>query len=608
MYMSVLLSCSLKEDMYPGGTGHGTGISVALTYSGYAGDQTRTGPVPAHYDRVEFVVADMDGSVVGNIKGYYDMDASSVYIEGLYPGDYRMHIIGVKGNHEKDGAEFSPIGHTSEVWLSFPDDEVRPLSCEYFYSSTDFTVVQEASPDGMSMTTDMPGNIEQKRIVGRLDIPVRFNNAYMEDAVLSSEAVLYSPVFYTGISGDGTMSGNASVSELVLDLEENDSYVFMPMVHGEAVRGLSEIHTRNYLGERIRSEYVFEVQPLLPNTVSTVTVSAVHPEDGNGTMFITDKAYAEGNHKYILQDDEPHTIYTDKSLRNFNTSSPLQCKVTQDGTLNVRFYSPKPLSGVLVRARIPSAGNEFVDLAYFDTVPAFADFYGTVPALSEELLYRTESGRIVRMPKLEAGELAAAEFKVVCEDPYWTKLQKIKHGWNIRFDLYGGDPARPDGGPNGNWMGIRPVHCREVVAFFLNFTYMIDMPEHEQILRENQDRLYGNGGVEDKVSVETVLAQMRQSRTLNVGLVYPGNGVVGLGGGSAFGAYQDGWFRHYTSTYACEIMFHELGHVMGYNHSSAFTYGPWAQELMNNFYVQHLSEMPVESSAYLNSMSNPNKY
>ena len=28
-------------------------------------------------------------------------------------------------------------------------------------------------------------------------------------------------------------------------------------------------------------------------------------------------------------------------------------------------------------------------------------------------------------------------------------------------------------------------------------------------------------------------------------------------------------------------MFHELGHVMGYSHSSSFTYGPWAQELMN---------------------------
>ena len=157
-------------------------------------------------------------------------------------------------------------------------------------------------------------------------------------------------------------------------------------------------------------------------------------------------------------------------------------------------------------------------------------------------------------------------------------------------------------------MGIRPVHCREAVAFFLNFTYMIDMPEHEEILRANEDRLYGNGGVTDKVTADVVLQQMRQERTLNVGLVYPGNGIIGLGGGSAFGVYQSGWLNHYTNTYACEIMFHELGHVMGYNHSSAFTYGPWAQELMNHFYVTHLNEMPINSPHYLNSSKNPTLY
>ena len=55
-------------------------------------------------------------------------------------------------------------------------------------------------------------------------------------------------------------------------------------------------------------------------------------------------------------------------------------------------------------------------------------------------------------------------------------------------------------------------------------------------------------------------------------------------------------------------MFHELGHVMGYSHNSAFTYGPWAQELMNRFYVDHLDMMPVDSPDYLNSRQNPNIY
>ena len=207
-----------------------------------------------------------------------------------------------------------------------------------------------------------------------------------------------------------------------------------------------------------------------------------------------------------------------------------------------------------------------------------------------------------------AEELAALEFKVESDDPYWEKLQEIEHGWNISFGLYGGDPDLPDGGPAGNWMGIRPVHCREVVALFINFTYMIDMQEHEEILKANEDILYGNGGVDDKVTAEKVLSQMRQQRTLQVGLVYPGNGVIGLGGGNVFGAYQHAWLTHYTNTYACEIMFHELGHVMGYNHSSSFTYGPWAQQLMNNFYVNNLHKFPIDSASYLDSKNNPTLY
>ena len=65
---------------------------------------------------------------------------------------------------------------------------------------------------------------------------------------------------------------------------------------------------------------------------------------------------------------------------------------------------------------------------------------------------------------------------------------------------------------------------------------MIDMPEHEQILRDNADQLYDDN--KQPVKVEAVLQQMRMAKTLQVGLVYPGNGVIGLGGGSTFGCYQ----------------------------------------------------------------------
>lgn len=106
----------------------------------------------------------------------------------------------------------------------------------------------------------------------------------------------------------------------------------------------------------------------------------------------------------------------------------------------------------------------------------------------------------------------------------------------------------------------------------------------------------------------SIIRYTQKNLSTTYGLVYPGNGVMELGGGSAYGAYQGAYLTHYTNTYSCEIMFHELGHVMGYGHSSSFTYGPWAQSLMNNFYVNNLNKLPVDSPSYLDSKNNPNLY
>ena len=592
----------------------GEGISFTLSPEDYAdAGAGNSGPVqltsagPDGYDRVEFAVIDMDGKAVGGLKGFYDPQSSSVNIEGLREGSYSLLVLGVKGDYERDGVEFFRISDVSDTWMTFPEDIESALSAEYFHSSTPFSVKAVHGDDGKELVADVTGAISQRRVVGRLDFSHEFANPHTESAVLSNEVILDSPRFFTGMSADGAFTGTSSAGRIVLDAAEKKEFLFMPTVEGERISGENEIITRDYRGVQVRRVYSFAGAGIAPNHVNGVRIEAVHPDDETGTMFITEKHYIKGGHGTILSDDEHHSVYTDASQRRFNTSEPLQISV-EEGRLHVRFYSPKPLSDVLVKAVLPGTDGEYVDLAWFDRIPAFADFYETLPMAMRTALYRSESGRLVEIPATDAHDISITGFKVESEDPYWSKLQDIRHGWNITFSLYGGDPDREDGGPAGNWMGIRPVHCREAVALFLNFTYMIDMPEHEEILHENQDRLYGNGGPDDKVTPETVLAQMRQERSINVGLVYTGNGVLGLGGGNVFGAYQGGWFNHYTSEYACEVMFHELGHVMGYSHSSAFTYGPWAQELMNRFYVSHISSMPVDSPEYLDSRNSPYLY
>lgn len=604
------LTACRNDDWEAAGTPASEAVSFRIQCTGYENDATRgSRQEKTDYDRVIFCVVDDSGATVPGIKGLYDRSSSEIRIEGLREGHYRLLVLGVAGDADADGVTVQPIGHIDDEWLSFPADLQRPLEAEYFYSQTPFRVVARPAGSGYELAVEMEGEPVQRRIIGRADFGFTFNNPYVETALLHKSVQLAGGRFRTGFTAAGAFEGRSNEVTCSMALDDTLSYRFPPTAEGEPLCGEIELTTRNYRGNTVRRTYAFALEEVAPNRIGHIHTTATHPDDNSATVFVTEKAFEKNGLDYILQDDEPKEVYTDAAQRSFNTAAPLQVSVTDDGRLHVRFYSPRELSDVLIRARIATqAGGEFFDLAYFDRIPAFADFYGELPATLRTTFARTESGGIAEIGVLSAEQLASAEFSVTSEDPFWEKLRGITHGWNIAFALYGGNPDLPDGGPVGNWMGIRPVHCREAVALFLNFTYMIDMPEHEEILRRNIDKLYGNGGVNDKVSVERVLQQMRQPRTLAVGLVYPGNGVIGLGGGSAFGAYQQAWFQHYWNTYSCEIMFHELGHVMGYSHSSSFTYGPWAQELMNHFYVDHIAEMPVDSPAYLNSAQNPNKY
>ena len=604
-----MVSCTNDEMMNSSNTGSGrSSIRFRLKKSAYIGDSnSRTEPVSTYvYDKVFFYIADSDGDIVTTVHGKYNALTSEIYAEGLHEGDYNLLVLAIKGDETADRAEINEISSIDDEWLVFPSDLHKPLEAEYFYSCTPFTVRLVPAAGGSTEVISIDSEITQNRIVGRLDFNFVYNNRYVSYATVEKRVRLTESKFYTSITGGGTFTGESDgiVDDMVL--REGIPNLFMPTVAGTVLKG-DIFHTSvNYLDEKTVLDFNFGQQNVVPNHVHTVSTAVKHPDDISPVMYITSDAYRAGNHARILDDDEPVSVYTDKTQRTFNTSEPLQLSITDEGQLHARFYSPRVLYGVTVRAKIPAVDEEYFDFAYFDSIPAFCDFYESSPLVEKGTMCRTESGRKISVPALDAAAIAGAEFKILSSDPYWAKLQEIKHGWTLYWGLFGGDPSLDNGGPVGNWMGIRPVHCRESVAFFLNFTYLIDMDEHEAILHENAGKLYDDN--REPVKVEEVLAKMRRGQTLQVGLVYPGNGVIGLGSPSVFGAYQQGWFQHYSNRYACSVMFHELGHVMGYGHNSSFTYGPWAEELMNNFYVDNISRMPIDSPVYLDSYSNPHKY
>ena len=162
----------------------------------------------------------------------------------------------------------------------------------------------------------------------------------------------------------------------------------------------------------MRRVFVFDSVSVSANRIGQIHTSVDHPDDSQGLMYFTEEAYREGDYQRILQDGEPKEVYADSRQRSFNTSRPLQANVAEDGRLHLRFYSPRELRKVLVKARIPSAENEFFNLAYFESLPAFADFYQEMPLLLREGVYQTESGRYITLSRFEKEELRNMELKI----------------------------------------------------------------------------------------------------------------------------------------------------------------------------------------------------
>lgn len=579
-----------------------------LYSAGFENTATRSGEAVSNavYDFLDYYIVDEGGKVITGIKSKYKPETSEIVAEGLHEGSYRLLVLGVKGDKENDRATVSKINDANDVWLSFPEDLAKPLECEYFYSDTPFEVTMNETEGGKQETILTEETVVQHRIVGKVKFDFDFENKYIEYSVTQNVAELEAPRFYTSITANKQFSGQSNRVLGDLNLLKGREYLFMPTVGSDVMNGEIGMVSRKYSGGTVSQTYEFSGIKVLPNQITTINTDVNHPEDNCGTMFISSTAYRNGNHKKILQDDEKKAVYTDRTQRSFNTSNPLQLSVTDEGQFHMRFYSPRDLGHVTVKALISDVSSEWFDFAYIDTIPAFGDAFVDILMLKKPTVCRAESGRLVNVEKLSVSQLKSAQFKIESPEDYWAKIKEIKHGWTIYWGLFGGDPDREDGAPVGNWMGIRPVHIRESIAFFLNFTYLIDMDDHERILNENLDKLYDDN--KQPVTAERVLAQMRQPRTLQVGLVYGGNGVAGLGSPSVYGAWQYAWFSHYYDSWQCSYMFHELGHVMGYGHSSSFTYGPWAESLMNVFYVNNMYRMPIDSKNYLNSESNPNKY
>ena len=92
-------ACSKDEDMTIPQAGKPAGVEFSLVQEDFYGNTRSDAEEACTYDAVEFIVADSDGDRVSSVKGMYEPSSSSFFIEGLTPGEYRIAILGIKGDY-----------------------------------------------------------------------------------------------------------------------------------------------------------------------------------------------------------------------------------------------------------------------------------------------------------------------------------------------------------------------------------------------------------------------------------------------------------------------------------------------------------------------------
>ena len=573
------------------------GIVFHLTEEPFDGETLQTTKSTDEFSRVEHLIVTEDGEAVPNIKSTYLPDSRKIFAEGLQVGDYKLLVLAVVGDETQDQATIHPISSIHDTWLTFPENLQRPLEAEYFYAQIPFSVSLNSNGQEESSLSE----VSLKRIIGKISFDFSYNNDYVRTAVTELTMDASNTRFYTSFSANQEYSGQSDGSFQIQSLLEKKELLFMPVV-GEESTGTIEMSKLHHTDQESKQQYSFRIH-IQPNRNEQVNTVLSCDDDQDGTVFATARAYEESEHYSILSDSESKEVYYDASQRSFRINQPLQVRIDENAMLSVR-----PVKGMTIYARISQYSSEWLKFAYYEEIPMLGDALLPIPFMSRDVIYYTESGKRVKIPRQETFTNSQIEFKLVSDDPYWKMIEQIKVNWYLSFASYGGDPDAPDGQPAGNWRGVRPVHIREYIAYFTNVAYMWELPECEQTMH---DYVAANGEFHDDanrpVPVSTIMTKFRSMSSFKLGLIKPG-AVAGLGGIGVYGLAQYILNYHYSNTYYCSLAFHELGHCMGYGHSSSFTYGPWAESVMNHFYVNNIHRFPIDSWEYLRSRENPNLY
>ena len=310
---------------------------------------------------------------------------------------------------------------------------------------------------------------------------------------------------------------------------------------------------------------------------------------------------SETNSTLMFQDGESQDIMTSE-WRAYEISKVIRVKPIDNKTIEVANFAPIDLENITITAVIENEGiDKPIKLFSIDKIRAHGKQEINYPFIGNTSLFLNTSNEIVDLSSFEETGIDPNHitFDFTGDNEIVHKLKALrKLKWVIKYHDFD-----PNNDTNNNWAeDISAKDIRRFTGLMINLgvVFTSDNFKNEFI----SEHIVGNDGT-------TALTENKKLGAYNIILNKPRYNcgkvvnVSGLGGGATFGLAEH-VLRDYIRKETGFITAHEIGHTIGYNHSSNMTYphevngvstgiSPVTTRIMNQFFEDGLFPITLEN-------------
>ncbi|NLR77977.1 hypothetical protein [Chitinophaga eiseniae] len=267
----------------------------------------------------------------------------------------------------------------------------------------------------------------------------------------------------------------------------------------------------------------------------------------------------------MFQDNEPLSVMTSTD-RQFEVAKIIRVRAITADTIEIANFAPTDITDASILMTVSGMPTP-LHLLHIKAIRAHAIQKIRYPFMTGTAKCLNTNNQEVDMSSYKTTGIppANASFDFDGETDLIKKLKKIDSiKWVIRFNDYNTsqDPA-------SNWK-IAPTakDFRRYTGLFINMAY--------HFMNDSLERLYVDEPITENDGVTFITADKKKTLFQKYkDISFMKTGVVthvdGLGGGSVFGV-GNSVLGGYLSSSPCFITIHEMGHMLGYGHTSTMTY------------------------------------